>query len=425
MLLKCLFFFFLFTTFLFSKNIIVSIESVEKFFDNNFSKEACESSLKLVEEDATNFNLQLHIGQCALNRGDIDAAMAAFDRADILKENNVLVYKCLGDMHSKIGNFKLARSAYDKADMLCETPVDRIPVVNKKPHKFNFQLHLFRGYDDNVELLGNISEINNQLGTTLNTGDVLSDWFTKEYFFLEYLYKEDMSRFYYYKSTLEILNRHHDTYAQDDFLYQFIRTGPAWGNKTFDIWIPFGYTKGTIGHEAYTESFSLNPQFMKTMADSLILMFELSYEHVKSLRVELDSYSLSRGSLFLNKHFEKQIIRAGYSYLFANDISSESKERFINNFYHEYNLAYIWNINIDFTLNLEFIYRRTSYDDFLSDTSDEKRFDALSQYRTSFTYRMNDTIYLITEYIRYNNRTNYKLYDYTQNIISFGVSSYF
>lgn len=425
MQLKPLLFLLLFTTFLFSQNLVISTESIEKFFDNNFSKKACNISAKRIKKDPANFKANLHYGQCSLNRGDIDAAMAAFDRADILEEESFLVHKCVGDMHAKIGNYELASTAYDTADRLCPTPVERITVENKKPHTFSVQLYLSGGFDDNIKLLGSISNVNNWFGIVSDPSSSSSDWFTNEYLHIEHKYKRTMSSPYYYKSKIEILNKNYNTTYEDDMTFEFVETGPAWKNDHFDIWLPLGYTKSRMNYKPYSESIFFKPQFLKPLENEFFLMAELNVALTRFLQWELGDFHSYSSALLMQKQFDKQMIKVGYRYLLASNVTPASTLLFINHQYNQFNVAYSWTLCKDLSVHFDLVYRISSYEDAVSVGSMDKRFDILKQYRASFNYTLTDSLSLMTQYIRYNNETNYMAHNYTQNIISLGINSFF
>ena len=125
-------------------------ESIESLFEQEDYERACQLVEELYKSNPYSVQANLYHGKCAYYRNDIDSAMAAYDRAEILDEEDADVHKHLGDLYAHIGNIEIANSEYDKADRFGKDIVERALDSVYSSNSFSLLARFSGGYDSNV-----------------------------------------------------------------------------------------------------------------------------------------------------------------------------------------------------------------------------------------------------------------------------------
>ena len=206
--LKVLLFLTISFTFLYSENKIELVTQIEKHFKAKQNKKACYLVDILYQKNPYDYKANLYYGKCAYYKKDIDTAIAAYDRAEILNETDAVLHKEIADLHVAIGNIEIANREYDKADSFGTQNVKRAEICNHNPHKFSLLAKLTTGYDSNVEYNAELSELNDWSNIG-GLSEPESDFFVKEYLRLSHLYNYNPYTTFYYKSQLYIYNKNY------------------------------------------------------------------------------------------------------------------------------------------------------------------------------------------------------------------------
>lgn len=395
-------------------------------FSLNGNKEIIdEKSCLIVDElyktNPYDYQVNLDYGKCAYFRGNIDAAMAAYDRADIIKEEDAQVHKNLGDLHAFIGNIEIANSEYDKADRFGKDIVERSLDSLYSSNSFSILARLNGGYDSNVQYNAeNMQDwdINSTLKPT-------SDTFIKEYIRFNHTYDGDVSSAYYYKNQLHVYNKNYSDISEEDFTQIQFYSGPGWASKNLDLWIPVSYTYMTIEYESYSKLYSINPQLRKRFENQTLLKVEAEYEHQKYLQWDQGDKDMYSADLSLSRWFGNNYFRVAYKYLQVEKDVSNTPRIFIDRKLNEAEINYVLSATKALEFWLGYLYAQTRYGDVARLGVTDKREDTLKKYSAYITYNIKKNIGFVLEYDYYKNDTNYTPSNYEKELVSIGMYFYY
>jgi len=405
--------------------VLLSSDLIEDLFDKQAYKEGCELADKLFLQGPTDFKANFYYGLCANYRGDTDAAMAAFDRAEILNENNALVHKHLGDLYVKIGNIEIANDEYDKADRFSNQPVVRADIGQHAKHRVSLLLRISTGVDSNVQYNAELSDMNEWFGTPVSSIQTpKSVLFAKEYLRINHVYDADPYSSFYYKSQLHAYNKNYETYHDEDLFLGQLLSGPGWASNTFDFWAPVSYTYITTAYEHYSDKYSFEPQIRKHFDNKLLLSVGAKYEAEHYWQWDEGDKTMYSGRLALSRWFDDNYLRLAYAYLKAEKDEPQSPRIFIDKYYNEVDLAYVRVLTSNVEAGLGYLYRESLYKDRARASLPDRRKDRLYQYSGYISYDLTASTGLILQYEYYDNRSNYTPSDYTKEVLTAGIYIY-
>lgn len=415
--MKFIFILFLFSSSLLSKATPSLAKSIKILYDTKAYGDACALSEEFFKLSPNNYKANIYYGRCALFRGNIDKAMAAYDRAEILNEKSAHPHRFLGDLYAYIGNIEIAKEEYEKADRLGKKPVSREVVSDHKVNAFSFLMHFGAGNDSNVNYSAELSEM-------LDWGYVnkpQSDNFTKEYIRLTHVYDADPYSAFYYKSQIHAYNKNYTLLHEQDFTQGNFYTGPGWTSNTFDIWIPLGYTYMATDYQSYAELYSVSPQIRKIFANKVLLKLETNFVYQKYLQWNESDQLTYSGKLSLSRWFSDNYFKIAYRYLQADKANKESPRVFLDKYFHEAEFDYARKITKSLEAGLGFLYRVSNYTDLARVGLSDIRKDELSQYSAYISYNITKEFGIVIKYDNYDNNTNYVPSDYTKEVVSGGL----
>jgi len=403
----------------------LSADSIQDLLDQNTYAEGCALAEKFFIQKPADFKANLYYGICANYHGDTDTAMAAFDRAEILKEDDALVHKYLGDLYVKIGNIEIANDEYDKADRFANTPVLRADIGEHAAHRISLLLRISAGVDTNVQYNAELSDMNEWFGTPVNfTQAPETVFFAKEYLRINHVYDADPYSSFYIKTQLHAYNKNYETYHNEDLTIGQLLSGPGWASNTFDIWLPVSYTYTTTAYKHFSDKYAFEPQIRKRFDNKLLLSVGGKYEAEQYQQWEEGDKTIYSGKLALSRWFDENYFRLAYAYLKAEKNESQSPRVFIDKYYNEIDCAYVRVLRPSFEAGLGYLYRESTYKDIARVTSSDRRKDRLYQYSGYISYDLTASTGLILQYEYYDNRSNYIPSDYTKEVITAGIYIY-
>lgn len=382
-------------------------KSIEELFKSGEYDKACKLVDELYKNNPYNVSANLDYGKCATYRGDIDIAMAAYDRAEILDEEDADVHKHLGDLYAHIGNIEIANSEYDKADRFGKDIVERALDSAYSSNTFSVLARFSGGYDSNVDYNPELTAVSG-----------LSDSFTKEYLRLTHTYDDDAFSSFYYKSQLHVYNKNYSDLSGLDFFQAEVYSGPAWASKDLDFWLPVSYTNMLTDYESYAELFSINPQFRQKFENEVLLKVEAEYSHQKYLQWDEGDKDIYSANLSLSRWFGKNYLRIFYRYLQVEKDLSDSPRIFIDKQFNEAEINYTLALTKSIELGVSYLYNKTIYGDF-------EREDLLQMFSAYISYNITKNVGLVVNYDHYDNETNYTTFDYKKEVLSAGVYFYY
>jgi len=389
--------------------------SSEKY---QINEKSCRIIDELYKKNPYDYKINIDYGRCAYLRGDIDRAMAAYDRAEILNEKDAAVHKYLGDLYANIGNIEIANREYDKADRFGKVPVER----SLSPNYFSILAHFSGGYDSNVKYKPELSKM--QTWDVNNTAKPTSDSFIKEYIRLTHTYDDATSAFYY-KSQLHGYNKNYSDLSEEDFSQVQIYSGPGWASKEFDLWVPLSYTYMALDYKAYAKLYSLNPQLRKRFQNKVLLKVEAEYMYQKYLEWDKSNKNIYTADISLSKWFGHHYLRVAYQYLQAEKDVSDTPRLFIDKKLNQVEINYKVSIQKTLEAGVSYLYNKALYDDVAKVGNPDKREDVLQKYSVYMSYNVTKNIGLLVQYDHYDNDTNYIPFAYKKEVVSGGVYFYY
>ena len=396
-------------------------QKLEESIDNWFNKKDYEKACQLVDTlymySPYGIKANLYYGKCAYYREDIDNAMAAYDRAEILDEENATIHKHLGDLYVHIGNIEIANSEYDKADRFSKELVERALDSAYSSNTFSILTRLSTGDDSNVRY-------NPELDSNSSTKPV-SDSFIKEYLRLNHTYDSDAFNSFYYKNKLHIYNKNYSKFSEEDFMQGSIYTGPGWASKDFDFWLPVSYTYMATDYEDYASLYSINPQFRKKFENELLLKLEAEYIYQEYKQWDKGDKDIYSTSISLSKWFQSNYFRVAYRYLEVDKHSSNTPRVFIDKHFNEAEINYALSISKSIEFGAGYLYNRALYSDVARIGDSDKREDTLQKYSVYLSYNVTKNIGISIHYDNYDNDTNYTPSAYKKEVVSGGLYFYY
>ena len=406
--------------------LLLSNDKIQKLFNSNNYTEACEISDKFYNENPYNFKANLYYAKCAQFRGEIDKAIAAYDRADILKEDDVDLHKYLGDLHVQIGNIQIANSEYDKADRFSNSPVKRTLSKDYSPHNFSTLFSISSGYDTNVNYSAELSDMGNWLGELPSSVDKpASDTFVKEYLRLSHVYDADPYSTFYYKTQFNVYNKNYIELSDEDFFQSKISSGIGWASNDFDIWLPLTYTYLATSYDSYANLYAFNPKFRVRLQNKILFSLNSMYEMQEYRQWSGSDKSTFSTDVGISRWFGDNYFKLSYFYLNASKQDSDSNNVFIDKTSNELQINYTRKLIYNLEFGIAYSYNKTLYKDSIKQDSLEKREDDLSLSSAYLSYNLSKSLIFISKYDKYQNMTNYTPSLYDKQIISIGVYYYY
>ncbi len=386
---------------------------------------ACEIADTYYHDYPDNINANLLYGRCALYRGNVDEAMAAFDRAEILDETDASVHQYLGDLYVRIGNFEIAKDEYDKADRFGNIPIPRA-VVKLNPHRLSLLLRFSAGQDSNVNYSPTSTDLDDWSGDlSTSTQKPEAAFFLKEYVRLSHVYDADPFSSWYYKTQLHLYNKNYDTFHTEDLFQGDLESGPGWGTNTFDLWAPLRYTHVTTGYEGYLDIYAIHPTLRKRFDNRLLFILEAGFEYRRYLQWDTGDKSVYFGKIKLSRWFQNNYFRIGYSYNETQKQDTHSSMLFIDRTYSEFEIDYVRKLTRTLEAGLNYTYKMSQYSDRIHRSSTQIREDDFYQYGGYISYNIAKDIALLLQYNHYKNESNYVPSQYTKSIWEGGLALYF
>ncbi len=392
-------------------------QTIQSLFEKQEYDKACQLADELYKDDPYSVQANLYHGKCAYHRGDIDAAMAAYDRAEILDEEDADVHKHLGDLHAHIGNIEIANSEYDKADRFGKDIVERALDSAYSSNSFSILVRFSGGNDSNVKY-------NPERDSNSSSIEPVSDSFTKEYLRITHTYDADAFSAFYYKSQLHLYNKNYSEFSEEDFTQAQVYTGPGWASKDFDFWMPLSYTYMSTDYKDYAALYSINPQLRKRFENELLLRVEAEYEYQEYKQWNEGDKDIYSADMSLSRWFGRNYFRVAYRYLQVEKHQSDSPRIFIDKNYNEIDMSYTLSVSKSIEFGLGYLYNQTLYEDLVEDGSTERE-DILQRYSAYISYNITKNVGVVIQYDNYDNETNDADFAYEKELVSGSIYFYY
>ncbi len=397
-------------------------ERIDTLWEQERYDEACRLADRYYQEAQTNVMALLYYGRCRFRAGDINAAMTAYDQAEILDETNTHVNRFLGDLYLSINNYEIAKGYYDKAEI-----AHRSALQSNDTHRLSLLLQFNGGYDSNVYYSAQRSELDSWYDTPplQIPNKPQSDFFSQEYLRVSHRYDVVPISSVYIKSRFYLYNKNYTRYHDEDYLEASLLSGLGWESNGLNLWLPIRYSYATVATQHYSDYFAFEPQIKSRFQNGWFGMIEALVASKRYRQWEGSDHNLYGTKILASKRINRHYFEGNYRFVTAQKNHTNSDRLFVDRYYHEGTVNYVFKADSVTEFGAGYRYRHTLYEDAIKNHSSQQRHDSYSRLSAYSTYNYNKYIGLMLKYAYYHNATNYTPLDYDKQIISLGGFLYF
>jgi tetratricopeptide (TPR) repeat protein len=372
-------------------------------------------------------NAKLHLiwARSAKALGRNVEAMSAYERVLIFQPNNLEAKKALARIYTKLNKPKLAIQIVKQ---LKEENVDfkEFRLLNIKNKILNYSIKsaftLGTGYDTNINVHGEESELDAFYGTTIHTNKIASKFYRAT---LNMEYMNQFGENMYLKGRI---NGYYNIYSETNLYNVFLNTyriGAGYYEKgKYNFFVPITYSKLKYLREDLLDIYSIYPQFDIFWTDDIIvsLKSKLQKRKFNEDNKGRDDQSISVGAGLYYK-FGKNLLYVDVDYERYTS-TDETPDDFVN----KKTLTFLSGVNylISPTIKASLSYkvRFGDYEDTLGtilNPSTETRSDTFHQLSIRLSKQLRNNLELFVENEYSKNDTNYIPAKYDKNTFMLGI----
>jgi len=393
-------------------SLYANIEQVQTYYDSAQFEEAITEA-KASKDEYGNPELHLLWAKSAEKLGHEEEAMSAYERVEMLDENNIPARVALVKLYKRTGRDDLARAGAKDLQNYQLTPEQRTSLnilrgINL--HSVKAYAALAFGYDTNInvaadEVTGGSS--NEALGTAFEQLSA-SVSYTNEL--------EDKGG-WYGRGDLQVYNQ--TNFASDAGTYDLflggISAGAGFVGDGFDVYVPLGYDTVHYLEHSLLSQIKLQPRVNYIVSNELIANAELSYvsrSYTDSLTDRDDSaFGLGAGLYYL---LDKDYVFAKAKYENYSG-SADVIGQYVDKNVFSANAGINYNISPWLVLKADYRFRLGSFDT-------NERSDFFNQLEIKFSHYFADMFEAYASNTYASNGSNDSAYEYSKNILMFGVA---
>jgi len=396
-----------------------SYEKAQEFYDLKEYKKAIVEA-KASTSEYSNPKLHLVWAKSAEQLGKDDEAMSAYERVEILDEENIQARVALAKIYEKTDRAALATEQAKTLQNYQLSPEQRssLDAIHQTTdlHSFKAYADLSFGYDSNINIAP--SELDsNDLRAEVASG------FARFLGSVSYINEIESKGGWYARGDLQVYNQ--SNFATDakryDLFLGSISGGVGFTEGEYNFYLPVAYDTVHYLEKNLLSQIKLRPTLNYTVASNLITNFHLSYVK-RSYKDSVDTprddiaLGLGLGAYYL---FEKNFIYLNTKYENFSKEDDSSVALFVDKSYLTTNIGVNYNLTPYLVTRLDYRFRLASFDDDISD----KRSDVYNQVelKVSHYFKDNYEVFIKDRYI--NNDSNIDLLSYQKNIILLGLSA--
>ena len=392
-------------------SLFANIDQVQVFYDAGQYEEAVTEA-KASKDEYSNPELHLLWAKSAEKLGRDNDAMSAYERVEMLDEQNIESRVALVQLYKRTGRDDLARSASKDLQNYQLTPeqrnsLDVLRGTNLGSLKANANVAI--GYDTNINVASN--------DLTGTSGEALSTMFSQLAGSVSYIHEIEDKGGWYGRGDLQVYNQ--TNFDNDAGVYDLLLVGGSLGagfvGNGYDVYIPLGYDSINYLDQSLLSQIKLQPRVNYTLSNEMILSGEFSYikrSYASDFKDRDDtSFGLGGAIYYL---LDKDFVYAKVKYdTFSADNSTAGiyvdKSVFTSSLGVNYNLAQ-WLV-----MKADYRFRLGSY-------TDNDRSDFFNQLEVKFSHyfaKMYEA-YVSNAYAK--NSSDISTFEYDKNVFMFGIA---
>jgi len=383
--------------------------------------EAVISEVKKSVKDYSNPQLHLLWAKSAEALGHYDEAMSAYERVEILDENNLEARVALAKIYKKTHRDALATEQVKALQNYQLSPQERssLDAIRETSdlHSFKAYADVSFGYDSNIDIAPVELSINNPV-KEIATG------FTRVLGSVSYINEIEEKGGWYARGDLQVYNQSNmeDDAKLYDLFLGAISAGIGYTKNGLNLYVPIGYDTVHYLNKDLLSQIKIKPTLNYSISHDFIANFNLSYvqrtytQTQDALRDDT-AYGLGAGAYYLfGRNFV--YLNAKYENFSKQNINTAL---FVDKSYLTTNMGINYNLTPHIVTRLDYRLRLASFGDIGS--AGEKRSDTYNQVevKISHYFAQNFEVFLEDRYI--DNSSNISVLSYKKNIMLLGISA--
>lgn len=397
--------------------LFANIDQVQMYYDNG-EYEFAITEAKLSNVDFSNPRLHMLWAKSAEALGRDDEAMSAYERVEILDEDNVEAKVALLELYKRTDRNELAVVKAKDLKNYQLTPAQRASLDNLRGTdlgSFKAFASLAIGHDTNI----NIAPDTLTNGSNIQTASIRT-LFARFTASANYIHELEEKGAWYARGDLVLYDQ--TNFDSDASAYNMllggVKAGAGYAGDGYDIYLPVGYDYVYYLDMSLFSQIKLEPRINYAIYSDLIASGELSYilrsYSDDTLKANDDTeYGFAGGIYYL---MDQDYYFAKFKYENFSKDDSASTSLFLDKTFMTINVGSNYNIRSWLVLKADYRFRRASYDD-------NGRSDSYNQVEAKFSHYFANYFeaYVSDRYI--SNASNISNYEYSKNIFMFGVSA--
>ena len=398
-----------------------SYEKAQDFYNAKNYKAAIKE-VKASPSEYSNPKLHLLWAKSAEALGKYEEAMSAYERVEILDEENIEARVALAKIYTKTKRDALAKAQAVALENYQLSPQQRssLDAIRETTdlHSFKAYADLSFGYDSNI----NIAPSELDAG---NSSQEIASGFARFLGSLSYINEIESKGGWYARGDLQVYNQ--SNIASEAQLYNLflgsLSGGLGFNDGKFNYYLPVGYDTVHYLDKNLLSQVKVKPSLNYTISHDFITNFNLSYVQ-RSYKDPVDAprddtaFGLGVGGYYL---FGKNFVYLNAKYEKFSQDDSSIAALFVDKTYFTTNMGVNYNLTPYIVTRFDYRVRLASFEDNIS--SGEKRSDIYNQLelKVSHYFMKNYELFIKDRYI--NNSSNEDALTYQKNIILLGVSA--
>lgn len=400
-----------------------SYDKAQKYYETKeYAKAIAEA--KASTDEYSNPKLHLLWAKSAEALGEDNQAMAAYERVEILDEQNVDARVALAKLYKRTSRDDLAKEEAQSLQNYQLTPQQRssLDIINAKSDDLNsFKVFgdLSFGYDSNINVAPSELDIN-------SSSQEISTGFARFLGSLSYINELESKSGWYVRADLNVYNQSNikKEAQRYDLLFAGLSGGFGYSDSGLSIYVPFGYDYVHYLDKSLLSQLKVKPVLNYTMSSDFIVNFNLSYiqrrySNTADIARNDSSYGIGTGLYYI---FGKNFVYLNAKYDDFSKEQSSSTAKYIDKSYLTSNVGINYNLTSWLVTRADYRFRLGSYEDGIR-TSSEKRSDSYNQVEVKFShyFKKHYELFLKDRYVK--NNSNLDTFTYKKNILLFGYSA--
>ncbi len=415
-------------------------DGINLFNSGNY-KDAYDKFNQAFKSDKSNPQISFYLGRSAYELGLYDKSLVAYERVLIHDENHIRTKLEVGRVYLMLKMFEEAKTEF--YEVLDSNPpesvkenVQKILTSLEKLEERNFLNYSATagiGYDTNINmnpgsevLLDYLASSNPNLDKDgFKADDEIDASFLQEALSVNHIYDLGERGGFYLDNSVNLYNQNYKSNKEYDVFYTSANVGLGYLKEDYKFVIPLIYDKIVYGRSSLLDSISIAPKFSKQIFKTLSFntFFKFQRKMYNKNEDKGRESDVKEAGIGFTKSIDTHYFDVSYSFLNENKTksNSDSNSNFINKDLYNLKLSYFKNIDDLFNLNLQYNFRKSLYDDVISDI-DAKREDNYKSYLVGASKDLSKSTSLLFSYNLIDNNSNYTPIMYDKSIYSLNLN---